>query len=120
MILIDNLYTIKSQNISDEKAEFFVKLNAEHFIYQAHFPGNPITPGVCLIQMATELFNLLKKTTFRISTLKYVKFIETINPLAFPEVDFVLDFSQVEIGWLLKVLIKKDETIFAKMSMVLV
>jgi 3-hydroxyacyl-[acyl-carrier-protein] dehydratase len=120
MILIDNFYTIKSQNISDEKAEFFVKLNAEHFIFQAHFPDNPITPGVCLIQIATELFNLLKKTTFRINTLKNAKFLETVNPLVFPEVDFILDFSQVEIGWLLKVLIKKDETIFAKMSMVLV
>ena len=64
MVLIDNFYTVKSQNISAGKAEFRVKLNAENFIYQAHFPNNPITPGVCLIQMAVELFGLFKGASF--------------------------------------------------------
>ena len=120
MILIDNFYTVESQNISDTKAEFRVKLNAENFIYQAHFPNNPITPGVCLIQMTTELFGLVKGENFRIKTLKNVKFTAVINPLEFPEVDFALEFTQNETGWLLKVLIKERETVFAKISMVLV
>ena len=119
MILIDNFYTVKSQNISDAKAEFRVKLNAENFIYQAHFPNNPITPGVCLIQMATELFVCVKGGKFRIKTLKNVKFTSVINPLEFPEVDFLLEYTQNEMGWQLKVLVKEGETVFAKISMVL-
>jgi len=119
MILIDNFFTVTSQNISDAKAEFRVKLNAENFIYQAHFPNNPVTPGVCLIQMAEELFGLLKGANFKIKTLKNVKFTAVINPLEFPEVDFTLEFTQSEMDWLLKVLIKERETVFAKISMVL-
>ena len=117
MILKDHFFTVKNQHISDGKANFRIKLNAEHFIYQAHFPNNPITPGVCLIQMAVELFGSLKGATFGIKTLKNVKFTAPINPLEVPEVDFVLEFAEKENQ--VKVLIKENETVFAKMSLVL-
>ena len=120
MILKDTFFTIKNQRIRDGKAEFRVKLNAENFIYQAHFPNNPITPGVCLIQMATELFNSLKGASFCIKILKNVKFTAPINPLEFPEVDFLLEFAENENLWQVKVLIKESETVFAKISLVLV
>ena len=119
MILKDNLYTIVSHNPESSKATFRVKLNAESFIYQAHFPNNPITPGVCLIQMAVELFGSLKAVNFNIKTLKNVKFTAPINPLEFPEADFLLKFAENETFWLLKVLIKEKEMVFAKISMVL-
>ena len=119
MILKDNFFTIKSHNITDGKAEFRVKLNVDSFIYQVHFPNNPITPGVCLIQMAVELFTLLKSANFSIKTVKNVKFTAPINPLEFPEVDFVLEFAEKESFWQLKVLIKEKEVTFAKISMIL-
>jgi len=115
MILKDNFFTIKTQNVSDGKAEFRVKLDSENFVYKAHFPNNPITPGVCLIQMAVELFSLLKGANFGIKTVKNVKFTAPINPLEFPEVNFALEFS----GDNLKVLVKEREMVFAKMSLVL-
>ena len=119
MILKDNFFTITNQNVSDGKAGFRVKLNAENFVYQAHFPNNPITPGVYLIQMAAELFGSLKNSNFSIKTLKNVKFTAPISPLEFPEVDFLLEFAENESLWQVKVLIKENETIFAKMSLVL-
>ena len=119
MILKDNFFTIKNQNITDGKAEFRVKLNAEHFIYKAHFPNNPITPGVCLIQIALELFGLLKSVNLNINTLKNVKFTAPINPLEFPEVNFVLEFAENENNFHVKVLIVEKENVFAKMSLIL-
>ena len=117
MRLKDNFFTIENQTVSDGKAEFRVKLNAESFIYQTHFPNNPITPGVCLIQMAVELFSSLKGARYSIKTLKNAKFTAPISPLEFPEIDFLLDFAEKESFWQVKVLIKEKETIFAKMSL---
>jgi len=119
MILKDNFFTIKSQEITDCKAKFRIKFNAENFIYKAHFPDNPITPGVCLIQMTVELFGLLKAANFRIKTLKNVKFTAPINPLEFPEVDFLLEFAEKESRWQLNALIAEKETVFAKISLML-
>jgi 3-hydroxyacyl-[acyl-carrier-protein] dehydratase len=120
MILKDNLFTIKSQHISENKAGFRVALHAENFIYKAHFPNNPITPGVCLIQMVVELFSIVQGADFSIKTLKNVKFTAPISPLEFPEIDFLLDFSENEKTWLIKAVIKENEMVFAKMSMILV
>ena len=46
MKLRDSLYTIVSEFKGDGRHDFNIKLDPEHFIYKAHFPGEPITPGV--------------------------------------------------------------------------
>ena len=119
MTLKDHLFAIEHKNISNEKAEFQIKLNAEHFIYQAHFPNNPITPGVCLIQMVMELFGTFKDVNLRMKMLKNVKFTAPINPLEFPKIDFLLEFTEHENLWHIKTTIKENEKVFAKISMVL-
>jgi glycosyltransferase involved in cell wall biosynthesis len=85
-------------------------------IYQAHFPNNPITPGVCLIQAAMELFAVLRGKNFSIKTLKNVKFTAPVSPTEYSEVDFHLAFSDNN----LKVEIREKETVFSKMSLEIV
>ena len=34
---------------------YTIVVNENHFIYKAHFPNNPITPGVCMVQMIEEI-----------------------------------------------------------------
>jgi len=119
MILKDSFFTIVNQHITETKADFRIALNVAHFVYQAHFPNNPITPGVCLVQMGVELFNSIKGKRFGIKTLKNVKFTYPINPLEFPQVDFLLEFTENENLWQIKVLITEKETVFAKINMVL-
>jgi len=120
MILRDNFFRLIQQQESVGKAQFRIRLNAEHFIYKAHFPNNPITPGVCLIQMAQELFSMLKGGYFNIKTLKNVKFLNIINPLEYPEVDYLLEFTENDKLWQTKVWIQENETVFAKMSLVFI
>ena len=128
MVLRNGFYTVGNSDISETQAGFRVRLNAENFVYKAHFQNNPITPGVCLVQMAVELFGVVKSAAvkdadFRIDTLKNVKFIAPLSPMKFPEVTFTLEFTENAIeetgGWQLKVLISENETVFAKMSMLL-
>jgi len=133
MVLRDDFYRIVHSDISEKQAGFRLSLNPESFVYKAHFQNNPITPGVCLIQMAVELFGVAKSADFTIKTLKNVKFIAPVSPLEFPEVDFALEFARNESGgngktgepsepggWQLKVLVGENETGFAKMSMILI
>ena len=49
-------------------------------IYQAHFPGNPITPGACIIQIAQELYEQLCGHSVEILEVKNAKFLKTITP----------------------------------------
>ena len=45
MRLINKMFSIVSEGETVR-----IQLHPEHVIYQAHFPGSPITPGVCIIQ----------------------------------------------------------------------
>ena len=53
--MLDDLFSIVSCHSGEDGVEYAVRLNPEHFIFRAHFPGMPITPGVCILQMCIEL-----------------------------------------------------------------
>ena len=52
-------YHILSSEITTDAGVFRVALNADCEVYQGHFPGEPISPGVCNIQMIKECAELL-------------------------------------------------------------
>ena len=53
----DFFYLIESYPASDGFVAT-LSLNPVHPIFQAHFPGQPITPGVVIIMMAVELLQI--------------------------------------------------------------
>ena len=57
MRLNGDFYRIESR-LEDRtlgQSGFKVILNPDHLIYKAHFPGQPVTPGVCILQIIQEL-----------------------------------------------------------------
>ena len=73
MILKNNLYKISASNI--EEKSFNLELVPDCVIYQAHFPEQPITPGVCIIQIANELLNELLQSEYKLTTVSNAKFL---------------------------------------------
>lgn len=52
----------------------------EHPIYSAHFPGNPITPGVCFVQVAQELLSMILNQPYVISSVPSFKLLKVHTP----------------------------------------
>lgn len=80
MILKNNLYTIKNADKADAGARYEIELHADSFIYQAHFPGDPITPGVCIVQIAKELLEETIGKKLQLANVKNVKFLSVLTP----------------------------------------
>jgi len=91
MKLRDSLYYINNKVTEGTAVRYDVQLDASHFIYQAHFPGEPITPGVCIIQIAKELLEDHLQQTLDIQAVKNVKFLSVISPITTPRVTCLLD-----------------------------
>ena len=70
-----------------------IRLHADHAIYKAHFPGNPITPGVCLIQIIGELLEQRPKSALQLSKVVNLKFTAPVSPIGNPVLD--VNFSSV-------------------------
>lgn len=80
MILKNNLYHITHSEQSAEGADFTLQLHKECFIYAAHFPEMPVTPGVCLLLMAKELLEEVVGQKLDLVEVKNAKFLAVVNP----------------------------------------
>ncbi len=119
MKLLDSLYTIVSDCQVENGHEFDLKLNPEHFIYQAHFPGEPITPGVCIMQIAVELFEVALKTPIALNCVKNIKFLRIISPNEVTDVKYSLQKITKEEGALkVQVTVSANGEAYAKLSLV--
>ncbi|PWB25250.1 3-hydroxyacyl-ACP dehydratase [Flavobacterium sp. HTF] len=91
MVLKDFYKILSEEKISDSKYVITILVNEKHDVFKGHFPGNPIMPGVCMIQIIKELTESITKSTLMIQTLANVKFMALINPEATPELRLELD-----------------------------
>ena len=49
-------YTIKNtEKIDENNFKVQIELNPNHQVFEGHFPNNPITPGVCMMQIIKEI-----------------------------------------------------------------
>ena len=103
---------------------FDVKLNPEHYIYKAHFPGHPITPGVCLLQMVGELASVAEECALEVLAVKNAKYTGVVDPTENGLLRFIFTSrSELEDGSL-KVQVqvtdpRNPEIIFSKFSVTL-
>lgn len=80
MILRNNLYTVIRKEETAGSLSYVIRLNPDHFIYEAHFSGEPVTPGVCILQMAQELLALEVNENLELNKIKNAKFTAVISP----------------------------------------
>ena len=80
-MLLNNFFTINDSVNSETEiwAELFI--NADHKIFEGHFPNQPVVPGVCMMQMIKEILEqVIGKETSLLQALD-MKFLAVINPL---------------------------------------
>jgi len=68
---------------------FRVRLDAPHPVYRGHFPGPPVLPGVCTLQLVRECLNRGTGRRFRYAAIRECKFLGMIVPQA----DTLLDID---------------------------
>ncbi len=119
MRLTEGFFIIESTNDSDNGFEAVLRTNPEHPIYKSHFPGSPITPGVCVIQAAGELLENKLGHKLYLQSIKNVKFLMVIIPEEGKKIRY--SFSNIvedENGVKAQVVVSDDAMVYAKMSLI--
>ncbi len=98
-MLLEDFYKIVSLDQKDHnKYEAVLLINEKHAVFKGHFPGNPIMPGVCMMQIIKELTEQITQQTLMMQTVTNVKFMALINPDVTPELKLDLDISETDEG----------------------
>ena len=119
MRMTEGFFNIDSLNDIENGFEAFLCTNPEHSIYKAHFPGNPITPGVCIIQAAQELLEKRINRKLYLKTVKNIKFLSVIIPEKDKKIKY--SFSNIvedENGCKSQVVVSDNATVYAKISLI--
>lgn len=119
MTLKNNLYRIAEENKNDKS--YRLELIPNCMIYRAHFPEQPITPGVCIIQIASELLSQLYSLAFELSSVSNAKYLAVINPQDTPELTYTFKkvvFDDENTSVKVSVVVSNGETVFTKLSLV--
>ena len=100
MKLNGDLFRIESriESLPEGQSGFNILLNPDHLIYKAHFPGQPVTPGVCILQMLQELLSVQCDKQLYIRKIKNAKFTSMISPLTDSRVSVVFSSLTPEEG----------------------
>ena len=118
MTLKNNLYYISNQDKLN--STFTIELNPDCFIYKAHFPELPITPGVCIIQVAKELFSELCGATLDLESVSNAKFLAVINPEVTSKLTYLLNkvtVSDDSSHYKVSAVVADEKTTYTKLSL---
>jgi 3-hydroxyacyl-[acyl-carrier-protein] dehydratase len=97
-MMLQNDFYHTQEIVSKEENSFraTIKINPQHKIFEGHFPGKPVVPGVCLIQILKELVCEVSKKQVVLQQADNIKFLAVINPNEQSVLTFALKISQTD------------------------
>src|SRR5574344_1206387 len=115
------LYTEISEVKTPAQSLFEIVLNPEHEIYKGHFPNKPITPGVCILEIAMELAAACIDRKLTLRTAKNIKFLHKIQPDENPRLSFQIQYVENSSGtYQINSTVYHESLIFAKLNFELI
>ena len=115
-MLIDGLYSVRETEITPEGILAKVYLNKDHAIFKGHFPGNPVMPGVCMIQIIKELTEEATQKNLFLTVSSNIKFMAIINPEKNPDLQLTIDIKEENGEVKVKNTTSYDDTVALKLN----
>lgn len=113
-MLSGDFYTISQQTTDSGYFKALIFFNAGHAIFDGHFPGQPVVPGVCMMQVVHEQLQDATHQKLRLKKASDLKFLHVIVPDQHPQVWLELKFQQTDASFEVNATLFWEETIFFK------
>lgn len=98
-MLLNDFFKITDIQTTD-KHSVSIEVNPHHPIFKGHFPGKPITPGVCLMQMVKESMEEITKKKLLLVAGSNLKFMAVLDPEIHPKAIIHIRVKEKEDGLL--------------------
>ena len=79
-MLLNDFFTIMDTESSASEIWVELLINADHKIFEGHFPNQPVVPGVCMMQMVKEILEQVLGKKTNLVKAADMKFLAVINP----------------------------------------
>lgn len=96
--MIQDFYTIQGIDVADKRTIVHVLLNPDCQVYEGHFPGEPVAPGVCNINMIRECAEKALEASadqsvrLMLSYIQQCRLTTLVTPLSHKQMEVVIDW----------------------------
>ncbi len=102
-MLLDDFYEILDLKSEDNQILIAsIKIDKTHHIFEGHFPENPVTPGVAMLQILKNCLEIHLKEPLLMKHLSHVKFLTLVNPNIEDTIDFNIKIRHHAEGFKIK------------------
>jgi 3-hydroxyacyl-[acyl-carrier-protein] dehydratase len=112
---LNNFYEYHLESFDAGTIKARVSINAEHPLFKGHFPGQPVTPGVALIEIIRQILSDTLNKKLMLTAAKDIKFIAVIIPTNTTNLDLAIDYSVVPQGITTNCVFSGNGQIFTKL-----
>ena len=118
MTLLNDFFNVTGSEQGEKDAVIYhIRLNPTHAIFGAHFPGNPITPGVCQIGIVEELVSKQIDKNVKVTGISNIKYMSTLSPTEHETLDVQISSIKEQEGeYVSQCLLCCPECVFTKMT----
>ncbi len=99
MHLENNYYELVSMRTDGTDGVFCIALRPGCEVYRGHFPGNPVSPGVCNMQTVKECAERLAGKRLHIQSIRRCRLMAVVTPVACPELEVRISLAATEAGY---------------------
>lgn len=79
-MLKDTFFTFTTPETNGSLLKTTIALNPAHDIFKGHFPGQPVVPGVCMMQIVKEVLENHLGKKLQLAKADNIKFLSFIDP----------------------------------------
>lgn len=115
-MLINEFFSIQNRIQEEDNLTFSVKMHKEHKVYDGHFPGMPVAPGVCLAQMVKEICETELGFDLKMLETRNMKFMAVLNPFEDDLVNVDLKMKYENDIYIVRAHCKNEEKSFFKID----
>lgn len=93
-MLLNNFFFIETVDVSSNEIKTLLRIERLHPIFNGHFPGKPVVPGVCMVQMIKEIIEKYDGKNYILHESSNLKFLAVLDPDESNEVEATITIEE--------------------------
>ena len=96
--ITNDIFNIDSISHTNDTIESILSINGGSTIFDGHFPGQPVVPGACMLQVVKDVLENALGSSFQLKKAGNIKFISMIVPSLNDMIQLDISYKPIDDG----------------------